>query len=510
MKRVTLLFMLMMCVIFAKAQDTKTPKVTSISEIIFPASANIRNNFNLFYEIHLNRKEIPKPSFWYKVTFNQDCSFKFNLFPAVEQDLYDFYLFKIGGNQDFCDALADENIEPCYAERENRVYTDTEQSEIFRASLINVKPIEVKAGDAIYLEVFSVKGNDCGHILDFQTDESSFVVKILNDHCNDITNLTNTELAEAFTPVNKDEAFNLFKELLCNPKNKLTNISSIKLNGDKVTVNNKLNLTSHVKSQPVKKVIKPTVQKDTIVAVQPKQAPLQITAPKPKPVKSTADLNGLDDVNRNATRLEVDKVLFSLLNEELNQKLDLAKNKQRTVYQELKKTSKRKKEERRTLMDSIKTIKQFKAELLAKQKEVIKKLKKIDHLLADEYVNKRAMDNDFAFNKSADNVNAKNSLGFAKSVFVEGLVYRIQVGAYKNAIPETIFKGISPIYGEPYEAGIRYSVGSFSRFTDVKEAKTYVVERGLADAFIIAYYNGEKLPIAAAIQLEEKIREMMK
>mgnify|MGYP003640956659 CR=1 FL=1 len=84
MKRVTLLFMLCIFFVFVRAQEAKKPKVTSISEIIFPASANIRNNFNLFYEIHLNRREIPTPSFWYKVTFSQDCSFKFNLFPAVE------------------------------------------------------------------------------------------------------------------------------------------------------------------------------------------------------------------------------------------------------------------------------------------------------------------------------------------------------------------------------------------------------------------------------------------
>tara|TARA_R110001592_G_scaffold36893_2_gene123621 strand:- start:12473 stop:13747 length:1275 start_codon:yes stop_codon:yes gene_type:complete len=424
--------------------------------------------------------------------------------------LYDFYLFKIERNQGFCEALTNENIESCYAEREKRVYTDTEQSEAFRASLINVKPIQVKAGDAIYLEVFSVKGNDCGHVLDFQTDESSFVVKILNDHCNDTANTINTDLAAAFTPITKDDAYLIFKDLLCNPKNKLTHVSSIKLNDGKVAVNNKLNLTNHVKSQPVKKVIKPEMKKDTVVAVQPKEAPLQIEALKAKPVKSTADLNALNDVNRNATRLEVDKVLFSLLNEELNQKLEITKNKQRTVYQELKKTSKRKKEERRVLIDSVKTIKQFRSDLLAKQKDVGKKLKKIDHLLADEYANKRTTDNDFVFNKSADNVNVKNSLGFAKSVFVEGLVYRIQVGAYKNAIPETVFKGISPIYGEPYNVGIRYSVGSFSRFKDAKEAKTYVVERGLTDAFIIAYYNGKKLPIAAAIKLEKKIRALEK
>lgn len=492
------------------AQDTKTKPVSSISEIIFPASANIRNNFNLFYEIHINRAEIPSPSFWYKVTFNKDCSFKFNLFPTVEQDLYDFYLFKIGGNQDFCEALANKNIELCFAEREKRIYTDTEQSEEFRASLIHVKPITVNAGDAIYLEIFNVKGNDCGHVLDFQTDESSFVVKIINDHCDDSTNSLNKNITDAFDFNNEEDKYAMFREILCNPSKKLTNVSSIKLNGGKVAVNSKLNLKTHIKTQPSKKTIKPTIKKDTLVAVQPKETTLQLEIPKPKPVKSTADLNALDDLNRNATRLEVDKVLFSLLNEELNQKMHIVISQQRIVYEKLKKTNKRKKEARKVLNDSIKSIKQFKAELIAKQKDLAKKLKKIDHLLADEYANIRGEDKDFAFYKSADNLNNKNSLGFAKSVYVEGLVYRIQVGAYKNAIPETIFKGISPIYGEAYDSGIRYSVGSFSRFIDAKEAKKYVVKKGLTDSFIIAYYNGKKITIKQAIDLEEKINQLKK
>src|SRR5690606_18535962 len=135
------------------------------------------------------------------------------------------------------------------------------------------------------------------------------------------------------------------------------------------------------------------------------------------------------------------------------------------------------------------------------QKEVEKKLKKIDRLLGEQYAQQRADEQDFIFNKSNDNLNTTNMLGFAKSVFVDGLMYRIQVGAYKNAISEEIFKGISPIYGEPYEGGVRYSVGSFSRLEDAKEAKIYVVEKGLTDAFIIAYYNGKRLPVTAALKL---------
>lgn len=492
------------------AQNKPLPKVSSISEIIFPASANIRNNFNLFYEIHLSRTTIPQPSFWYKVTFNKKCSFKFNLFSLIESDRYDFYLFKIAGNQSFCDALANNKLEVCDAERENRIYTNQEQSTEFRAGLINVKAVEVEAGDAIYLEVFNLSGNDCGHVLDFQTDDNSFVVKMINDNCANNQNQINNDSIVSYQPIIKEHAFSIFNDLLCNPKQKLTNVSSIKMSTTKVEVKNKLDLNSYIKAQPIKYVPKienkPAVIKENVktppMVVQPKVEPLIIAINNRKVQKSTADLNNISELHRNATKLEVDNVLFKLLSNELAQKIRGEKLNQQQLVEELKKTSKNNKEKRMALNDELKDVKQHKIELANKMKEVEFKIKQITRLLEVEYAKNNQQESNFAFNKSVDNNNS-NSLGFAKSVFVQGLVYRIQVGAYKNSISEDIFKGLSPIYGESFTDGIRYSVGSFAKLNDAKEAKNYVVEKGLTDAFVIAYNNGKKLPIAAAMKLQE-------
>lgn len=127
--------------------------------MIIPAAANIQNNFNLFYEIHLPQEGISIPSFWYKIIFSKDCSFEFTLIPISEDDHYDFYFFKIKSNYDFCDAVQEEKIISCNTSRVYKVYKDREQSEKFRSGLVDIKPIQVKAGDVIYIEVFSIKGN---------------------------------------------------------------------------------------------------------------------------------------------------------------------------------------------------------------------------------------------------------------------------------------------------------------------------------------------------------------
>ncbi len=168
------------------AQNQPKQVIPSISELIFPAKPETKNNFNLFYEIHLDRDSVAQPSFWYKIIFDKDCDFEFTLFPLMNEDRYDFFLYKIEGNTFFCEALQENRIVSLNDYKFIKSYTDNDQSAAFRASLVHIKPIPIKAGDAIYLEVFAVKGKDCGHIFDCRTSESSLVTKVINDRCEEI------------------------------------------------------------------------------------------------------------------------------------------------------------------------------------------------------------------------------------------------------------------------------------------------------------------------------------
>jgi len=78
----------------------------------------------------------------------------------------------------------------------------------------------------------------------------------------------------------------------------------------------------------------------------------------------------------------------------------------------------------------------------------------------------------------------------------EGLVYKIQVGAFRNPIPQNLFKGLQPIMAETTPQGFkRYTVGLFKEFPGAQTALTKVHGLGYKDAFIVAFYNGKRVPI---------------
>ncbi|HTB07284.1 MAG TPA: hypothetical protein VK806_10065, partial [Bacteroidia bacterium] len=78
----------------------------------------------------------------------------------------------------------------------------------------------------------------------------------------------------------------------------------------------------------------------------------------------------------------------------------------------------------------------------------------------------------------------------------EGLVYKIQVGAFRNPIPQDLFKGIQPIMAETTAQGFkRYTVGLFKEFNGAQGALAKVKGLGYKDAFIVAFYNGKRVPI---------------
>jgi hypothetical protein len=85
-----------------------------------------------------------------------------------------------------------------------------------------------------------------------------------------------------------------------------------------------------------------------------------------------------------------------------------------------------------------------------------------------------------------------------------GVLYRIQMGAYAQAVEPGTFQGISPLTAEtvPDRGLIRYYAGKFSRYTDASLALVRVRSAGYGDAFIVSWYNGEPVSTQKAKQLE--------
>ncbi len=99
----------------------------------------------------------------------------------------------------------------------------------------------------------------------------------------------------------------------------------------------------------------------------------------------------------------------------------------------------------------------------------------------------------------------------AKNAQVENLVFKIQIGSFKNGILTKAFKTsyakISKFrkiekYTDPRKYVI-YTVGNFSNYADASKMKDQLILEGMKGAFIVAYHNGEKIPVTEAIKLAE-------
>ncbi len=83
----------------------------------------------------------------------------------------------------------------------------------------------------------------------------------------------------------------------------------------------------------------------------------------------------------------------------------------------------------------------------------------------------------------------------------KGVVFKVQIGAFKNEIPKELFNDLGPVTGETTANGVvRYSAGLFTTPEAAERARTIVRERGYRDAFVVAYEEGRRVPLAQAVR----------
>ena len=84
----------------------------------------------------------------------------------------------------------------------------------------------------------------------------------------------------------------------------------------------------------------------------------------------------------------------------------------------------------------------------------------------------------------------------------EGLVFKVQVGAFRNPIPQSHFKGFAPIMAEDAGRGItRYTAGLFKTFNKANDAKGSIRSIGYSDAFVVAFFNGKRINMIKAREM---------
>lgn len=85
----------------------------------------------------------------------------------------------------------------------------------------------------------------------------------------------------------------------------------------------------------------------------------------------------------------------------------------------------------------------------------------------------------------------------------EGLVYKVQIGAFRNPIAPEQFNGMSPITAETTPQGLtRYTAGFFTKFSTADQVKNEIRELGYKDAFVVVFLNGKRISVAEALRMQ--------
>jgi hypothetical protein len=80
-----------------------------------------------------------------------------------------------------------------------------------------------------------------------------------------------------------------------------------------------------------------------------------------------------------------------------------------------------------------------------------------------------------------------------------GVIYKVQIGAFRNKINPEMFNGITPLSAEDAGNGVyRYTAGIFKSLTGANMAKGKIVEIGFSDAFVVAFFNGQRILLTKA------------
>jgi len=83
-----------------------------------------------------------------------------------------------------------------------------------------------------------------------------------------------------------------------------------------------------------------------------------------------------------------------------------------------------------------------------------------------------------------------------------GLVFKVQIGAFRDPVPQQLFNDLSPVTAERTSNGLmRYTAGMFVSFDHADNAKASVRDRGYKDAFVVAYLDGKRISLREARDL---------
>ncbi len=113
---------------------------------------------------------------------------------------------------------------------------------------------------------------------------------------------------------------------------------------------------------------------------------------------------------------------------------------------------------------------------------------------------------------SAKSTNYNKAANAAEALALEqtkGLLFTVQIGVYNTPRTAALLQNLEPLNTQLTEKNqIRYSVGRFDQLQEAIKQRDEVKVKGFNDAFVVAYFNGEKISIAEAQNILNSQGEM--
>lgn len=86
----------------------------------------------------------------------------------------------------------------------------------------------------------------------------------------------------------------------------------------------------------------------------------------------------------------------------------------------------------------------------------------------------------------------------------DGLLYRVQIGAFKMLIKNNSFSGLSPINAEKTGNGYyRYTAGNYNEYNTANTVKNELRKIGYRDAYVVCYYNGKRVSRSESLSISK-------
>ena len=202
---------------------------------------------------------------------------------------------------------------------------------------------------------------------------------------------------------------------------------------------------------------------------------------------------------RDASRLESDETTFTTIKDLYSKRLEEIKKELLLLEVEKNKSTSKQKLE---ISNIISQLKAEQKELLLKSKNSDDKLIQVKNDLSEEML--QVVNKDIFTTEKKDFYNTNVPIP-TNSEIPKGLVYKIQIGFFKYQLPPKHFDGVFPISSQKADNNYyKYMAGNFNNYTDAKEAKITLSKKGYADAFIVSFIDGVKVPITEALKKEKE------